>query len=134
MRLCPKTGHECAFCPADHCTRLIASEYTIHDWKTPITAYKSPEIPKFAYIPLDELRSIYSGLGRAIESGDPLQIGLILGQVYKQLEQYVNTDTTGDHSFTVPVNTEGSAIQSGITFGPGSTFGGKTPDISPDTE
>ena len=134
MRLCPKTGHECAFCPADHCTRLIASEYTIHDWNTPITAYKFPEIPKFAYIPLDELRSIYSGLGRAIESGDPLQIGLILGQVYKQLEQYVNTDTTGDHSFTVPVNTEGSALQSSNPIRPSVITSDKAGSIPTNTE
>lgn len=114
---CPRTGNICEMCDT-HCW---IKEF---DW-VPLTFRHSPLPQKLAYIPLDHLRSIYAGLGRAIESGDPLQIGLILGQVYKELEQYVNTTTTGDNSFTVPVNTESHGVQRSTDTRPDITFGNK---------
>lgn len=114
MRLCPKTGRTC-----------LSSACDIECFMEPLMLHKLSLPPSVAHIPLDKLRSIYAGLGRAIESGDPLQIGLILGQVYKELEQYVNTTTTGDNSFTVPVNTESHGVQRSTDTRPDITFGNK---------
>ena len=125
MILCPKTGNLCmsAACDLECFVRPLLNVTTPEDWKTPVTSYMFPEPPRFATIPIEELRSIYAGLGKAIESGDPLQIGLILGQVYKELEKYVNTSTTGNNGATVSINPESSTVQfrsserSDITFG-----------------
>lgn len=124
MKVCPKTGQVCYTLDC-HASLDSSLECKLNNWMNPITSYKFPLPPKLAYIPLDHLRSIYAGLGRAIESGDPLQIGLILGQVYKELEQYVNTTTTGDNSFTVPVNTESHGVQRSSDTRPDITFGNK---------
>ena len=39
----------------------------------------------------DKLKSMHISLSRAIESGDPLTIGLVLGQTVKELENIINS-------------------------------------------
>jgi hypothetical protein len=38
----------------------------------------------------EELKAIHVALGQAIEKGDPLIIGIVIGQVLAKLEQLVN--------------------------------------------
>lgn len=42
------------------------------------------------------LKQIYIALAKAIEQGDNLKIGIVLGQTLKQLEELINYDTTTD--------------------------------------
>lgn len=37
-----------------------------------------------------ELKNIYAALSRAVEEGDPLKIGIVLGQTLTKLEQIIN--------------------------------------------
>lgn len=37
-----------------------------------------------------ELKGIYLALSRAVEEGDPLKIGIVLGQTLIKLEQIIN--------------------------------------------
>lgn len=119
-RSCPRTGNICQMCDT-HCW---IKEFEM----TPLSFYTPPRIPSVV-IPVNEVRVMYAGLGRAIESGDPLQIGLILGQVYKELEKYVNTSATGDNRAPISFNQEGKGIQPVSHGGSGSASGDKEGDI-----
>lgn len=37
-----------------------------------------------------KLKNIYVALARAVEGGDPLRIGIVLGQSLKQIEELIN--------------------------------------------
>lgn len=42
----------------------------------------------------EELKQIYVSLSRAIEEGNDLRLGIVIGQVLTKLNELINADTT----------------------------------------
>jgi hypothetical protein len=42
----------------------------------------------------DELKQLYVVLSRAIEEGNDLRLGIVIGQVLSKLNELINADTT----------------------------------------
>jgi hypothetical protein len=42
---------------------------------------------------IDELKSLYVSLARAVEDGDNLKIGIVVGQVLCKLQELINEET-----------------------------------------
>lgn len=40
----------------------------------------------------EEIKKVYVALAQAVQSGDSLKIGIVLGQTLKQLEEIINND------------------------------------------